>query len=99
MKLTHEKIVQLSHRIIAQIEADDEIDYREEPNTIRLEVVKVLNDLLREEEKIDAAVRLHITSQKRTIPEGSEEWDILYRKYYQEQLRKFGIQITSPPRG
>ncbi len=98
MKLSHEKVIQLSHRMIAAIEGLDEIDYREELNTIRLEIVKILNDLVREEEKIDAAVRLHITSQKRTIPEGGEEWDILYRKYYQEQLRKLGIQSTAPPR-
>jgi uncharacterized protein len=98
MKLTHEKVIQLSHRMIAAIEALDEIDYREELNTIRLEIVKILNDLVREEEKIDAAVRLHITSQKRTIPEGGEEWDILYRKYYQDQLRKLGIQSAAPPR-
>jgi len=98
MKLSHEKVIQLSHRMIAAIEALDEIDYREELNTIRLEIVKILNELMREEEKIDTAVRLHITSQKRTIPEGGEEWDILYRKYYQEQLRKLGIQSAAPPR-
>jgi len=98
MKLTHEKVIQLSHRMIAAIEALDEVDYREDLNTIRLEIVKILNDLVREEEKIDAAVRLHITSQKRTIPEGGEEWDILYRKYYQEQLRKLGIQPATSPR-
>ncbi|HMD99655.1 MAG TPA: DUF507 family protein [Terriglobia bacterium] len=98
MKLSHEKVIQLSHRMIAAIEGLDEIDYREDLNTIRLEIVKILNDLVREEEKIDAAVRLHITSQKRTIPEGGEEWDILYRKYYQEQLRKLGIQSAAPPR-
>jgi len=98
MKLSHEKVIQVSHRMIAAIEALDEIDYREELNTIRLEIVKILNDLMREEEKIDAAVRLHITSQKRTIPEGGEEWAILYRKYYQDQLRKLGIQSAAPPR-
>jgi len=98
MKLSHEKIIQLSHRMIAAIEALDEIDYREELNTIRLEIVKILNELMREEEKIDTAVRLHITSQKRTIPEGGEEWDILYRKYYQDHLRKLGIQSVVPPR-
>src|SRR5207253_1511757 len=76
MKLTYEKITQLSHRIIGAIEALDEIEIFEEPNTIRLEVVKILNDLAAEDEKIEATVRQHITSQKRTIPEGSVEWDI-----------------------
>lgn len=93
MKLTHEKITELSHRIMSAILALDEVEIFDEPNNIRLEVVKILNDLVAEEEKIEATVRLHITSQKRTIPEGSGEWDILFRKYYQDELRKIGITL------
>jgi hypothetical protein len=95
MKLTHEKIVQLSHRVQSAIQELDEVEIFEEPNVIRQEVVKVLNDLLREEEKIDLSARQRITSQKRTIPEGGAEWDILYKKYYAEELRKLGI--AGPP--
>jgi hypothetical protein len=97
MKLTREKVVQLSHRIMTAVEELDEMEIFDEPNTIRQEIVKNLNDLLLEEEKIDAAVRLRITSQKRTIPEGGAEWDILHRKYYGDELRKLGITL-SPPR-
>ena len=39
-------------------------------------------------EAIDALVRHKIESQKRTIPEGSDEWDVLYRKYYEEEVAK-----------
>jgi hypothetical protein len=98
MKLSHEKVLQLSHRIMDAIEALDEVEIFEEPNTIRQEVVRILNDLLLEEEKIDAAVKQRITSQKRTIPEGSAEWDILYRKYYSDELRKLGIAVNTPSR-
>ncbi|MBI1941076.1 MAG: DUF507 family protein [Acidobacteria bacterium] len=98
MKLTREKVIQLSHRIIGAIEALDEMEIFDELNTIRQEVVKNLNDLLLEEEKIDSAVRQKISSQKRTIPEGGAEWDILYRKYYAEELRKLGITPTSHTR-
>jgi hypothetical protein len=94
--MTYEKITELSHRIINAIETLDEIEIFEEPNMIRLEVVKILNDLGTEEEKMEAAVRQHITSQKRTIPEGSEEWDILYRKYFTDELRRLGIVIGTP---
>jgi len=97
MKLTHEKVIQLSHRIMDALQELDEVEIFDEPNNIRQEIVKNLNDLLLEEEKIDAAVRLRITSQKRTIPEGGAEWDILYRKYYGDELRKLGITF-SPPR-
>jgi hypothetical protein len=91
MKLSHEKIIQVSHQIIAAIEALDEIEIYEEPNTIRLQVVRILTDLMHEEEKIDEIVKARIASQKRTIVEGGGEWEILYRKYYGEELRKLGI--------
>ena len=91
MKLSHEKVLQLSHRIMGAIEEVDEVEIFEEPNTIRHEVVRILNELLLEEEKIDAVVKLRISSQKRTIPEGGAEWEILYRKYYSDEMRKLGI--------
>ena len=96
MKLTREKILQLSHQVITAIESLDEVEIFEEPNTIRQQVVKILNDIMHEEEKIDESVRQHITSQRRVIPEGSAEWDILYRKYYNDALRKLGITISAP---
>ncbi len=98
MKLTREKVIQLSHRIMAAVADLDEVEIFEEMNTIRQEVVKVMNDLLVEEEKIEAGVRQKIVSQKRTIPEGGAEWEILFRKYYQEELRKMGIAPASPAR-
>jgi hypothetical protein len=98
MKLTHEKVIQLSHRIMDALQELDEVEIFDEPNNIRQEIVKDLNDLLREEEKIDNTVRARITSQKRTIPEGGAEWDILYKKYYADELRKLGITLSPPPR-
>ncbi len=95
-KLSYEKVTQLSHRIMAALQEIEEIEIFDEPNTIRQETVKILNDLLHEEEKIQETVRQRITSQKRTIPEGGAEWDILYRKYYAEELRKLGVSPTRP---
>ncbi len=47
--------------------------------------------LLTEEARIGAAARLKIADQKKIILEGSQEWDILYRKYYNDEVRKLGI--------
>ncbi len=91
MKLSHEKIIQLSHRILSAIEDLDEVEIFDEPNTIRQGIVRILTDLLREEEKIEETARQRIATHKRTIPEGGAEWDILFRKYYSEELRKLGI--------
>jgi hypothetical protein len=98
MKLSHEKLIQVSHRIMGAIEALDEVEIFDEPNAIRQETVKILTDLMHEEEKIDETVKTRITSQKRTIPEGGAEWDILYRKYYSDELRKLGVAFDAPPR-
>ena len=67
------------------------VDFVEDRNTIRLEARKILEDLLNQEAKIDQSARQKIESQKRTILEGSQEWDILYRKYYNEEVKKLGI--------
>jgi len=91
MKLSHEKIIQMSHRIISAIEELDEVEIFDEPNAIRQASVRILTDLLQEEDKIEETVRQRIASHKRTIPEGGGEWEILFRKYYAEELRKLGI--------
>jgi len=96
MKLSHEKIIQLSHRIVSAIEALDEVEFYDDLNTIRQEAVKILTDLLHVEEKIDQLVRQRIATHQRIIPEGGGEWDILYRKYYQDELRKLGVALSSP---
>ena len=95
MPMTREKVIQLSHQIISAIHELDEVEIFEEPNVIRQEIVKILTDLQTEEQKVDATVRQHITSQKRTIPEGGAEWEILYKKYYYDELRKLGISFPT----
>ena len=47
--------------------------------------------LLTEEARIDTAARLKIANQRKIIMEGSQEWEILYRKYYNDEVRKLGI--------
>jgi hypothetical protein len=56
--------------------------------------VRLITELLLTEDKVDRAARQKIRSQKREIPEGSEEWDILLRRYYQEELKKLGIDLV-----
>lgn len=91
MKLSREKVVHLSHQLVDQLAEMDTVEFIEDRNTIRLEIVAILQELLRQEEEIDRAARQKIETQKRSIPEGSMEWETLYRKYYTEELRKRGI--------
>ena len=87
MRLTREKVNLLSHLITDRLASIDEVEFIEDRNTIRLAIVEVLNKWLLKEAEVDQAARLKIESQKRAIPEGSGEWEILYRKYYEEEMR------------
>ena len=91
MRLSREKVVRLSHQIVEVLVASDDVEFIEDRDTIRQQIVSILLAALREEEKVDAEVRKKITSQKKEILEGSEEWDVLYRKYYSEELRRMGV--------
>ena len=91
MRLTREKVIRLSHQITDVLVDSDEVEFVDDRDTIRQNVVQILMDALREEEKIELEVRKRITSQKKEILEGSEEWDVLHKKYYQDELRRMGI--------
>jgi hypothetical protein len=92
MRLSREKTVRLSHRMIDVLVANGDVDFVEDRDTIRQEIVTILTSLLKLEEQVDTEVRAKIDSQKKKeILEGSEEWDILYRKYYQEGMKRLGV--------
>jgi hypothetical protein len=91
MRLSREKINKLAHAVADTLAEMDNVDFVEDRNSIRLEVRRVLELLMAQEARIDAAARQKIESQRRTILEGSQEWDILYRKYYNEEVKKLGI--------
>ena len=91
MRVSRDKANKVAHVVTDALAAADEVDFIEDRNTIRLEVRKILEDLLNQEAKIDQNARQKIESQKRTIIEGTQEWDILYRKYYSDEVKKLGI--------
>ena len=91
MRVSRDKVNKVAHAVTEALAEVNELDFVEDRNTIRLEVRKVMEDLLNQEEKIDQSARHKIENQKRTILEGSQEWDILYRKYYQEEVKKLGV--------
>jgi hypothetical protein len=91
VRISRDKLNKLAHTVADTLAEIEEVDFLEDRNTIRQEARKVLEKLLLEETKIDAAARLKIASQRKIIVEGSQEWDILYRKYYNDEVKKLGI--------
>jgi uncharacterized protein len=91
MRISRDKLNKLAHTVADTLAEIDQVGFLEDRNTIRQEARKALENLLVEEAKIDTSARLKIANQRKIILEGSQEWDILYRKYYNEEVRKLGI--------
>ena len=91
MRISRDKLNKLAHTVADTLAELDEVNFREDRNTIRQEARKALEKLLTEELRIDTAARQKIASQRKIILEGSQEWDILYRKYYNDEVKRLGI--------
>jgi len=91
VRVNRDKVNKVAHVVTDALAEMNEVGFVEDRNTIRLEVRRLLEELLDQEEKIDQSARHKIENQKRTILEGSQEWDILYRKYYNEEVKKLGV--------
>ena len=94
MKLSRDKVTDISHKIVEMLRKSRELRLRnKDTNSVRLEIVRVMTDLLQAEDKVDRTARQKIRSQKREVPEGTEEWELLHRRYYSEELKKLGIDL------
>jgi hypothetical protein len=95
MKLSRDKVTDISHKLIDMLRKSRELRLKnKDTNAIRLEIVRNMTELLQNEDKVDRAARMKIRSQKREIAEGTEEWDLLHRRYYSEELKKLGIDLS-----
>jgi hypothetical protein len=88
MRLSNAKINHLANLVMDYLRTEQGVEFFQEDSDIRLEIARVIQDELKDDEVIDTAVRYKIESQARDIPEGSEEWDILYRRYYDDEMSK-----------
>jgi uncharacterized protein len=91
VRLSRDKVNKLAHVVADTLAEIPECDFLDDRNTIRQAARTALEKILTEEMKIDQAARLKIASQRKIIVEGSQEWDILYRKYYNDEVKKLGI--------
>jgi len=91
MRISRDKVNKLAHTIADTLAEVAEAEFLEDRNTLRQEARQILEVLFMDELKIDTAARQKISSQQRIILEGSQEWDILYRKYYNDEVKRLGI--------
>ena len=90
LRLSREKVTRISHQVAEALRVDPEVILKTDLNEIRLEVMKLINARLKVDEALDLKVRERIASFKRKIPEGGQEWQVLYRRYYEEELNVLG---------
>ena len=95
MKLSRDKINEISHKLAARLPRILGVRMKKTWNDVRLEIVDTMRDLLSREETVDKLAFQKIVSQKRDIPEGSEEWQLLYRRYYDEEMKRYGIDLSA----
>src|SRR6202171_4908099 len=74
MKLSRDKVTEISHKVVEMFRRSRELRLKDkDPNNVRLEIVRFMTELLVAEDKVDRVARQKIRSQKREIPEGTEE--------------------------
>ncbi len=87
MRLSDDRISHIAHLIADGIWKDDLVDFSDDLRVLN-EIKGTILKYLRVEDEADTAAREKIRSLSRDVPEGSREWDILYRKYFEEELSK-----------
>ena len=87
MRLSEDRISHIAHLIADGIWRDDLIDFTKEKQAL-ISIKEVISNYLSVEDHADTVARHTIQSLSKDVPEGSREWDILYRKYFEEELAK-----------
>ena len=88
MKWSRERLFHLAARLTEAVLAQEGVVALKTPDDVRNEILRTLSDETRVEESIDAEVRKILSSYARQAPEGSPEWEILYRKTRDEVFRR-----------
>ena len=88
MLLSEEKISHMAHRILDGLSEEPDLSWRVEEGEVLREIKRVIVLELKLEEEMDRLVRQRLSSYSRPIAEGSPEWEILYRKIFNEEMKK-----------
>jgi hypothetical protein len=88
MRLSEDRISHLSHLVQDMLIRNRNIDVLQPEERLLREIKRTFTDELKFEDEADEAARRTIQSLSRRVPEGSREWDILYRKYVEEEMNR-----------
>lgn len=94
MRLSRDKVNEISRRLLTALKKSRECRIRRNENDLRLEIVRIMSDILQNEDKADKAARAKIRTLKREVLDGTEEWDLLHKRFYADELRNYGIDLA-----
>ena len=95
MKLSRDKITDISHKLIEMMRKSRLFRVKKPENDVRLLIVKTTTDLLSTEDRVDRAARQKVRTLKRDIPEGTDEWQLLHKRYYADEMKKLGVDLSA----
>jgi len=86
-RLSESRVSHLAHLVLESLTKSKLAEFPADGRALA-ETKKILQEFFNFEDHLDDAVRQKIATLSRQIPLGSREWDVLYRKYYEEESRK-----------
>jgi hypothetical protein len=89
MILSEDRQSHWAHLLTDSIWNDDMVDYTDEDLALKI-AKKIIQEFVKEDQDIDAKARAKVASLKRGVIEGSPEWEVLYKKYYEEERKRHG---------
>jgi len=93
MRLSEEKIAHLAGRVVDRLWDDDLIDFKMQESRFRADVERVIFEDLKIEDEISNEAIERIETYKRDIPYGSDEWKILYERFFEEISARRGYTM------
>jgi len=88
MLLSEDKTSHLSHVILEALKKSTLAKLAGDEGKALREIKRVLAEEVAQEEEVDRFVRSRLAYYSRPIVDGSAEWETLYRKGCEEELRK-----------
>lgn len=89
MIISEDRQMHLAHIITDGLWKDDLVDFKDDDQALRL-AKQAIRAFVAKELEIDAKARAMVASLKRNVIEGTPEWDVMYRKYYEEERNRRG---------
>ncbi len=85
MHISEDRISHLAHKIVEKLWGDDVADFPDESRALSAVKTSIASYFALTED-VDRVVRQKLASYSQAKVPGSREWEILYQKFYREEM-------------